>query len=475
MARPALPQGWRRPRQGLSVAVVDERPTFGGQIFKQPGPGFRVTSAEALGRDFVRGRSLLELADGCGAELLPRTSAVAIDGTDVVLVEEGAARPPVEARRIVLAPGAHDRPVVFPGWTLPGVITAGGAQTLVKTQRMLPGRRIVFAGSGPLALAFPAQLRGYGANVTTVLEAGPRSRRRATCSVCSAPPAGTCTSSARRSRTARGCCVTACRFAIAASSCVPRARGASSRSCTPAWEPTGARVAGTEETECRRHAVRRLRVLPLGRAATARGLRVHLRRGSRRPRRDPRRVAPDERRPASRPRATGQGVQGSYVADRRGPPRCARSGPRPRGNFGRTPPTERATAIRARTGAQGGVPQGATTAPRRRARASTSSPTADTIVCRCEELTARALDEVIAMSADLNTIKGLTRVSMGMCQGRNCQRHAGGGDRAQARRRDGRPAGGDAARFRCDRSRSASSPTPRSGTKGSSLVTADGS
>ena len=79
----------------------------------------------------------------------------------------------VRARRVVLAPGAHDRPVVFPGWTLPGVITAGGAQTLVKTQRILPGNRIVFAGSGPLALAFPAQLRGYGADVTTVLEAGP--------------------------------------------------------------------------------------------------------------------------------------------------------------------------------------------------------------------------------------------------------------------------------------------------------------
>ena len=75
--------------------------------------------------------------------------------------------------RVIVAAGAHDRPVVFPGWTLPGVITAGGAQSLVKTQRVLPGRSIVFAGSGPLALAFPAQLRGYGANVTLVLEAGP--------------------------------------------------------------------------------------------------------------------------------------------------------------------------------------------------------------------------------------------------------------------------------------------------------------
>src|SRR5262249_46294239 len=66
-----------------------------------------------------------------------------------------------------------DRPVAFPGWTLPGVLTAGGAQTLVKTQRVTPGERIVFAGSGPVALAFPAQLHHYGAHVALVCEAGP--------------------------------------------------------------------------------------------------------------------------------------------------------------------------------------------------------------------------------------------------------------------------------------------------------------
>ena len=108
-----------------------------------------------------------------GAKLLLRTSAVSIAGPIVVLVTEGEHAREVEAQRVVVAAGAHDRPVVFPGWTLPGVITAGGAQSLVKTQRISPGRAIVFAGSGPLALAFPAQLRGYGANVTLVLEAGP--------------------------------------------------------------------------------------------------------------------------------------------------------------------------------------------------------------------------------------------------------------------------------------------------------------
>src|SRR6478735_2980979 len=92
---------------GLSVAVVDERPTFGGQIFKQPGPGFHVTHAEELGRDFLRGRELLLRAERCGADLLPRTSAVALDDTEVVLLEDGARPRAVRAARIIVAAGAH--------------------------------------------------------------------------------------------------------------------------------------------------------------------------------------------------------------------------------------------------------------------------------------------------------------------------------------------------------------------------------
>ena len=157
----------------LDVGLVDERPTFGGQIYKQPGPGFVVRDPHRLGRDHLRGRELIEQAEASGAELLPSTSAVAVRDDDVVLVPEGGHARTVSAARLLVAPGAHDRPVVFPGWTLPGVLTAGAAQTVVKTQRVLPGDRLVFAGSGPLALAFPAQLRHYGANVLVALETGP--------------------------------------------------------------------------------------------------------------------------------------------------------------------------------------------------------------------------------------------------------------------------------------------------------------
>src|SRR4051812_1365821 len=159
---------------GLTVGLADERPTFGGQIYKQLGVGFHVSEPRRLGRDYLRGRALIEAAERSGARLMTSTSAVAVRGNEVVLVADGEHARTVAARRLLVAPGAHDRPVVFPGWTLPGVLTAGAAQTMVKTQRVVPGERIVFAGSGPLALAFPAQLHHYGAHVLLALEAGRR-------------------------------------------------------------------------------------------------------------------------------------------------------------------------------------------------------------------------------------------------------------------------------------------------------------
>ncbi|MDX6566662.1 MAG: hypothetical protein QOE10_2324, partial [Gaiellales bacterium] len=61
---------------GLSVAVVDERVTLGGQIYKQFGPGFEVRDAAHLGRDYLRGRALIEAIERSAARLLLRTSAV---------------------------------------------------------------------------------------------------------------------------------------------------------------------------------------------------------------------------------------------------------------------------------------------------------------------------------------------------------------------------------------------------------------
>ncbi|NXY99791.1 (2Fe-2S)-binding protein, partial [Streptomyces sp. BR123] len=77
----------------------------------------------------------------------------------------------VRARAVLLATGAYERQLPFPGWTLPGVVGAGGAQAMLKSGLVLPGRRVVVAGSGPLLLAVAGSLAAAGARVPAVVEA----------------------------------------------------------------------------------------------------------------------------------------------------------------------------------------------------------------------------------------------------------------------------------------------------------------
>ena len=161
-------------KHGLEVAIIDERPTLGGQIYKRVGPGFKVKSAKEVGKDYFLGEELINELDKSSVELFLETLVASIEDSAVVIARNGKSAEKLKYKKLLISPGAYDRPVAFPGWTLPGVITAGAAQSLVKTQRVNPGSRIFFAGSGPLALAFPAQLSGYGANIVGIIEAAPR-------------------------------------------------------------------------------------------------------------------------------------------------------------------------------------------------------------------------------------------------------------------------------------------------------------
>ncbi|NUS57599.1 MAG: FAD-dependent oxidoreductase, partial [Streptomycetaceae bacterium] len=78
---------------------------------------------------------------------------------------------PIDAKAVVLATGAYDRVLPFPGWDLPGVYTAGAAQALAKGQRISVGRRVLVAGTGPFLLPVAESLVGVGAEVVGLLEA----------------------------------------------------------------------------------------------------------------------------------------------------------------------------------------------------------------------------------------------------------------------------------------------------------------
>ena len=155
-------------RAGASVALIDEYVAPGGQIWRRR---FDASDTRSLPPD---ARRRIADFDASGATLLAGRSVWGVPEPGVLLLTGGApAR--VRARAVVLATGAYDRPVAFPGWTLPGAMTAGGAQALSKGQGVLPGKRVLLAGAGPFLLPVAAQLKAGGAEVVAIAEA---TRRR---------------------------------------------------------------------------------------------------------------------------------------------------------------------------------------------------------------------------------------------------------------------------------------------------------
>src|ERR1700681_3835365 len=76
----------------------------------------------------------------------------------------------IEARRVIIATGSQERPFPIPGWTLPGVMTAGGAQTALKAQGLVPSGRTVMAGNGPLLWLLAAQILRAGGKIDAILD-----------------------------------------------------------------------------------------------------------------------------------------------------------------------------------------------------------------------------------------------------------------------------------------------------------------
>jgi NADPH-dependent 2,4-dienoyl-CoA reductase/sulfur reductase-like enzyme len=157
-------------RHGVDTVLLDERDALGGQIYRQRPADF----APSNDRDSTEGRRLIAKTAASGTEVRLETTVWGAWGKELATVSPGTLSRRLRAQQLILATGAYDRPVPFPGWTLPGVMTAGGAHALVKSQGVIPGRRLLVAGSGPLVLSFAAQLHREGANVIAVAEAAPR-------------------------------------------------------------------------------------------------------------------------------------------------------------------------------------------------------------------------------------------------------------------------------------------------------------
>ncbi len=177
---------------GVEVTLVDEQAVPGGQFLRQPPPQFGVS--DWLGDPVYReGRRLLErVSADRRLEWIMRSSVAGIfsngddDGDEPFTLVlnpvgegdsgEGGAPRQLSARRVLIASGCFDLPVAFPGWTLPGVMAAGGIQAFVKSQQLVPGKRFLFAGSHPLQLVVADQIVQAGGSVAGVLFAQSSSR-----------------------------------------------------------------------------------------------------------------------------------------------------------------------------------------------------------------------------------------------------------------------------------------------------------
>ncbi|AZS37846.1 Hydrogen cyanide synthase subunit HcnB [Microbacterium lemovicicum] len=155
---------------GLDVLVTDDRTKLGGQYYKQPDPAFALDETRLDGQ-YVAGRRLIDAAKDAGVRMLLGTTVWAAFDADRFLARSAAERWVIRPRRVIIATGAYERGVPIPGWTLPGVMTTGAGQSLLRSQQVAPGSRVLIAGNGPLNIQLAAELARAGVRVVALVEA----------------------------------------------------------------------------------------------------------------------------------------------------------------------------------------------------------------------------------------------------------------------------------------------------------------
>jgi NADPH-dependent 2,4-dienoyl-CoA reductase/sulfur reductase-like enzyme len=156
---------------GLSVTLIDENGAAGGQVWRAHAPSVARDDADARDGATLRARlaaSSVRHLDGATAWLIARDDAWRVD-----IARHGAAET-VAADALVIATGAHERVMPFPGWTLPGVFGLAAATILLKANGVLPGQRTVVAGCGPLLSLVAATILKAGGTVAAVVDLASR-------------------------------------------------------------------------------------------------------------------------------------------------------------------------------------------------------------------------------------------------------------------------------------------------------------
>ncbi|MEU9450965.1 FAD-dependent oxidoreductase [Streptomyces sp. NPDC048277] len=404
-------------RPGLRVTLVDAAPEAGGQFYRQPAAGLGARRPQALHHHW---RDRQRLRDGLDRHI---TAGHVTHLTDhhVWFVERRAAgftvhallgpeqEEPVEVRAdaVLLATGGYEKVLPFPGWTLPGVVTAGGAQAMLKGGLVLPGRTAVVAGTGPLLLPVAAGLAAAGARVAALVEsADPRAFVRRSPAL-AAQPAKLAEGARYAARLLRHRVCTLVHHTVVEAHGDRRLESVT----VAALDAEGRVRPGTRRRiDCDTLAVGH-GMLPHTDLAQGLGCRI-----------DGVAVYVDDEQRTEVPgvwaagEATGIGgavlaLAEGHIAGRSAAARLSGSAPDPRGWAG---------AAKARTGLRRffATLDDAYAPPAHWAEQVTD----DTVVCRCEEVTGGAVRRAVTElgAGDVRTVKLLTRAGMGWCQGRMC-------------------------------------------------------
>ncbi len=161
-------------KKGLNVVVFDENEKPGGQLFKQIHKFFGSKEHRAKVRGFVIGKELLDEAAKVGVQVVLNATVIGLYQDKEVVVKQGEGITHYKADAVIIATGAAENMVTFPGWTLPGVIGAGAAQTMMNLHGVLPGKKVLMLGSGNVGLVVSFQLMQCGCEVVALVDAAPR-------------------------------------------------------------------------------------------------------------------------------------------------------------------------------------------------------------------------------------------------------------------------------------------------------------
>lgn len=164
--------------EGVGVRVLDEQATPGGQIYREVSLASPQRKS-LLGKDYAAGAVAVEAFLRSGIDYVPNASVWMVNAEREIHYRVAGKTHRVTADRILFCAGAYERPMPIPGWTLPGVMTAGAGQILLKTAARVPVGPVVLAGTGPLLYLLAVQYLQAGVKISALVDTCTRADLRA--------------------------------------------------------------------------------------------------------------------------------------------------------------------------------------------------------------------------------------------------------------------------------------------------------